>query len=565
MAAFEWPEHFASTSCSGLAVWTGSSASLAYLPTRQLTFPLAEKTVLLMVAYRQAGLEQLAGHSCPIAWFLGSGCSVSSGIPTGTQLVSRWILRAAHIRGWLSASGTENLDAWNLDLLKADKREDFRAHFSDAIGSDPLDKSFHPLGKHFAKAAKVLLANIGERLREFNSLCNAARPSVGYAAFATLAGSGLRENRGDFVVTTNFDDLPETSLHYWKGSRPFVLYEPSLISYVAKLDAFTIIKIHGDHRFHPKMLESELVSIPRKLTSYCKSEMQKSAIAFIGYGGHDEGVVKMLHRVQPKGGVFWISSSPPPSDCLLSKWLATVEDLYWIPAANFDQAMLQLLSLTGHTQIPPPALTLSFTPRLDFLADASTLTWQDWAQRCREWDHAPLTISEAAGCLARLLPPEFPTIWAPGVRADISKMQLAARAFRALARFGPIKAGPNDPTPAAIVSFVNLAMSEREHVVHLRIFFKSVVSREREEEADSVRYLAAALEAAARTSRQVDLEAEFICWRFTLCMVARQSVTDGERLRAQSALERAENLLSSDFLSLLRKWINSSTTIIGSG
>lgn len=167
----------------------------------------------------------------PFTWFLGAGCSRSSGILDAGGLVQKWLRELYELQG-KSAAG---FDRWVSDTFPS---------FDPAAPSLSYAETFarrHP--------------SPVERQREIELICARGEPAYGYATLAQLLS---HKDFGRFcstVLTTNFDDLIADALYLYgeRNARPLVVTHEALARYVrTNSPRPTVVKLHGDAHLDPK-------------------------------------------------------------------------------------------------------------------------------------------------------------------------------------------------------------------------------------------------------------------------------------------------------------------------
>lgn len=250
------------------------------------------------------------------AFFLGAGCSASSGIPASAELVKDiWLPRFRDLR----APHRKDLDEWT--------REEF-----------PLYDLENP-GALYGAVMDRLFLQAEERQREVEALCDMTFPGFGYATLASL----ITMERGCFniVLTTNFDDLMADAIYLFTSARPLVIHHESLASFIRPTRTRPlIVKLHGDNRLAPRNTVQETASLKEDIEKQIRTILQYRGIIFVGYGGNDAGIQRMLETLPPDAlplGVFWISGEEP--QCALRPWLDS-RGFSWVRCGDFDELML---------------------------------------------------------------------------------------------------------------------------------------------------------------------------------------------------------------------------------
>jgi Tfp pilus assembly protein PilF len=251
-----------------------------------------------------------------LALFLGAGCSVSSGIPAAGNLVKdQWLPRLRDV----CAPERKDLDTW--------AKEQFPNY-------DPNN----PAASYGATMGRLFLSP-EERQREIENLCDGKFPGFGYAVLASLVAMG--DGHFNVVLTTNFDDLMADALYLFSPARPLVIHHESLAGYIRPTRTRPlVVKLHGDNRLSPKNTADETNRLKEDIDKQVRSVLCDRGLIFIGYGGNDVGIKKMLQDVPEEGlplGVFWVSRAEPQGT--IRPWLES-RNAIWVEKGDFDELML---------------------------------------------------------------------------------------------------------------------------------------------------------------------------------------------------------------------------------
>ena len=257
------------------------------------------------------------------AFFLGAGCSVSSGIPSSESLVrDSWIPRLRDIR----APSRSDLETWVCEELPDYDAANPALSYADLIGR--------------------LFFTADERQNEIEDLCEGREPSYGYAVLAQLVA--LDRGRFNVVLTTNFDDLIADALYLYTDSRPLVIHHESLAGFIRPTRTRPlIVKLHGDHRLSPRNTALEIESLEREIQRHTSMVLHDRGIIFIGYGGGDPGILKLLNSLPDKAlpyGAFWVNPHEPLGP--IRDWLLSRQGV-WVRSNSFDEAMLLIQNAFG--------------------------------------------------------------------------------------------------------------------------------------------------------------------------------------------------------------------------
>lgn len=260
------------------------------------------------------------------AFFIGAGCSVSSGIPAAGPLVrDQWLARLRDFR--------------------APRRRDLEAWAVEGLGYDPEMPS-----ASYGKVIEELFLESEDRQREIERLCEGRFPGFGYAVLAGLiAQEGGRFN---VVLTTNFDDMVPDALYLFTEARPLVVPHEALAAYIRPTRTRPlVVKVHGDHHLSPYNTEDETEKVSPQLERAIGNLLHDRGLIFMGYGGADEGIRRMLESLPSTAlplGVFWVGQSEPEG--VLRPWLEK-RNAHWIEKGDFDEMMLLVRDAFG---LPAP-------------------------------------------------------------------------------------------------------------------------------------------------------------------------------------------------------------------
>ncbi len=255
------------------------------------------------------------------AFFLGAGCSVSSGVPAAGALVKdHWLPRLYKLQ---TGAGAGDIDAWAKSNLKSYDPNNPAAAYGEVI-------------------TKLFLTD-DDRQSEIERLCDGKQPGFGYATLAQLVA--LDRGMFNVVLTTNFDDLVSDAMYLYTDARPLVIQHESLAAFIRPTRMRPlVVKVHGDHRLAPKNTLEETTQIEDQLNQHIQGLLQDRGLIFIGYGGNDAGIAKMLRSLPARAlpaGVYWLNKDEPKG--AIRSWLDSVaSNTVWVEAGDFDLFMLHV-------------------------------------------------------------------------------------------------------------------------------------------------------------------------------------------------------------------------------
>ncbi len=251
-----------------------------------------------------------------IVFFIGAGCSISSGVPSAADLTKEWIKKLK----MFEVGDSLSFDEW----ISTKKRY---KNYTDKNSS-----------VFYANAINDLFPDEDQRQKEIERIVTQRDPGFGYAVLAYLLSSTKFGTNFNKILTTNFDDLITDALYLYTNKKPVVITHESLIDY-ATLSSVkpTIIKLHGDAQLNPKNIESETAKIDKCVKEKVINIVRESYVIFTGYGGNDTGIKEIFDNVPNlKSKVYWVNDKMPKTD--FGKWLKNTEAI-WVDHLDFDLLM----------------------------------------------------------------------------------------------------------------------------------------------------------------------------------------------------------------------------------
>ena len=166
-----------------------------------------------------------------ISFFLGAGASVSSGIPTASQLI--WgFKRKIYCQ-------ENRIPERNLQDIELESNRNTIQNFFDRNGTvpkldSPLEYSFY-----FEKCFPIQ----EDRRFFIERIVSGINPSLGYLCLGELISSGSIRH----IWTTNFDDLIESGVKTINPQLPLTTVSPEQLGFSS--NTVKIVKFHGDFRY----------------------------------------------------------------------------------------------------------------------------------------------------------------------------------------------------------------------------------------------------------------------------------------------------------------------------
>jgi len=256
-------------------------------------------------------------------FILGAGASVSSGIPSGTTMATKWLddlrkLEPKETEKWIKEN---KVDENNI------------GHFYSKL----YERRFrtHPHEGH------IWLQDAMEN----------AEPALGYYHLAKMIAADKTSK--NLVITTNFDSLTEDAIFMYTKKKPQVVTHELLAQYMNFLANRPIIaKVHRDLMLCPQNLESETSQFDEAWEPVLTETLDIYSPIVIGYGGNDGSLMGLLEKAVKKNGrkkpIYWCHQrGNPPKNEKTIRLLNDCDGLL-VPITDFDTAMYLFGMEFGH-------------------------------------------------------------------------------------------------------------------------------------------------------------------------------------------------------------------------
>ncbi len=312
-------------------------------------------------------------------FILGSGASVESGIPAGTELEKRWMefLMGKSPDDGVPSKDPNEVRKYAKNLKKENKiKFDFSeieknwkevqngetSHLSSEYYFDLCTLRFYPKYKN--------------SYRYFERLMEAKEPSLGYRVLAELL---THEN--NLVVTTNFDSLIEDALFLYTDKKPLVINHESLADYISdpSITRPIIAKIHRGLLFTPLNSINDTDSLKEEWEKVLSIVFKTYTPIVIGYGGGDHSLMEFLQseRAELNQGIYWcyLSKDELPNEKIQK--LVEDKDGYLVSIEGFDAFMTAIGSQMCPDVIVPTATNEFLKNRYQSRIDTYTKRWNE--------------------------------------------------------------------------------------------------------------------------------------------------------------------------------------------
>jgi NAD-dependent SIR2 family protein deacetylase len=258
-------------------------------------------------------------------FFLGAGCSKSSGIPLASELALEWFFKLRSQESKFSYFVDEHIkdESYSEEAKKISKEEDISPGLYEEIV------------KLYFSLFEKLFPDMIDRQKEIQRLTEGKYPGLGYYQLAEL----MRYKAFNVVITTNFDDLIHDALLYSNQKRRArVISHYHLAQFIDRGDTPHIIKLHGDAHLQPFNDHKNTQEIDEVLAESVKTLLTNAKLIVIGYGGGDRSIAKLLESVPRQGKVYWCNKNTP-EETELKEWWEKLEYKEHVEEFDFDKIM----------------------------------------------------------------------------------------------------------------------------------------------------------------------------------------------------------------------------------
>ncbi|WP_399922112.1 SIR2 family protein [Streptomyces kanamyceticus] len=277
------------------------------------------------------------------ALLLGAGMSRDAGVPTGWEIVTDLVHRAAVARGADEELAVADPEAW----------------WSRHGDGGPLGYSalLEALGGTPAARHKLLRGYFEPDDEDRQD--GRKRPGVAHHAAARLVARGSVR----VVLTTNFDRLTEQALEA-AGVQPQVIHSPASLRGMTPLAhaRATVVKLHGDVTdLEARNTERELGEYPAAWAGLVDQVLDEYGLIVCGWSAQwDHALVACFdRRAARRYPVFWAAPHSPQGKAaeLVARHGAVV--IQGTTAEEFFPGLLARLDALEHLSAPPPTRELS--------------------------------------------------------------------------------------------------------------------------------------------------------------------------------------------------------------
>jgi len=337
--------------------------------------------------------KHLEFNSIPkYSFLLGAGCSISSGIPSGFDIIQR-------LRKLWFISNFKNGTEYKLNdfEINEERFESLENEFQTAILEHEtqlfykVENSINKFKKEHPKYLEKLLITISEedlknnlindqlygfwfesfsenpkeRQKLIESLIDNKEPSGAYLLLAHLIANEKIKN----VFTTNFDDLLYDSLIRYTDTKPKIYSHNEIAQYINTLGKRpNIIKLHGDFLFENiKNTELETSRLWENMESKLEESLKNFDLIVIGYNGADSSVMDSLAKLKSNHyGLIWCGRNPENLNWRVVEFINNTPNSFFVEIDTFELLMFQLYKVYEEEISFPDFITIAEKKNQEF-------------------------------------------------------------------------------------------------------------------------------------------------------------------------------------------------------
>ncbi len=266
---------------------------------------LNQREISLIEFVDEIYIDILKNPDTKYIFFIGSGCSVSSGIPNASSLSMSWY------------SEIQSFQRSKLNKLKND---------------NILDKN--TLRENHYNIFESLYPDKVSQQKAIHKLTDTNKPSDSYSTLALI----MQQRAFNTVITTNFDDYIQDSLILNKLRRASVVYNNSMSSLIDRCDIPLIIKLYGDSYIPLFLNQQDNNKLPDPLKDRVSHLLFNAKLIFIGYSGNDNSIIDLLNSSKDIRHTYWINNSAP-NNAKIKDWWNKSDCKTHVKNGSFDDVM----------------------------------------------------------------------------------------------------------------------------------------------------------------------------------------------------------------------------------
>lgn len=285
--------------------------------TKDILFELRhkEKKISDLVRFLSIRCDGTPNYSL----LMGAGCSITSGINSGSQLINDW-----------KKEIIEYADDYD-ESIELDEYFEKQNWFDERNAYSSLFEKRYDLQRQRRAFVENEVAN--------------KNPSIGYAYLVKL----IENDYFNAIFTTNFDDLLNEAFYRFSNERPIVCAHDSAIASVTVTSKRPkIIKLHGDYLFEDiKSTLRETESLEGNMKNKFIEFSKDYGLIVVGYAGNDRSIMDILSFLLKKeeffkNGIYWCIRKGDENISDDLRKLLWKDKVYFVQIDGFDELMAEL-------------------------------------------------------------------------------------------------------------------------------------------------------------------------------------------------------------------------------
>ncbi|NMC57978.1 MAG: hypothetical protein GYA51_01075, partial [Candidatus Methanofastidiosa archaeon] len=271
----------------------------------------------------------------PLAFLLGSGASISSGILSAEMCILQW-------KKSIFLTNNPNLEEQLFDLSLPSVRNRIQTWIENNISSPALG---NPNEYGFYAGAAYPISD--DRRKFFQNLSTGKIPHVGYQYLALLA----REELVNSIWTTNFDGLAAKALAKININPIEIGLDTSCrVFHQPNKGDVRCVSLHGDYRYDElKNTSQEIQEQNSNLIQEFITTSKDTSLIVIGYSGRDASIMDaLLHGFTQKGSgrLYWCGYEADAPNIQVKNLIEEIRDnnreAFYISTQGFDDTLERL-------------------------------------------------------------------------------------------------------------------------------------------------------------------------------------------------------------------------------
>ena len=274
-----------------------------------------EKKISDLVRFLSIRCDETPNYSL----LMGAGCSITSGIKSGTQLINDW-----------KKEIIEYADDYDTSIT-SDEYFEKQNWFDERNPYSSLFEKRYDLQRQRRAFVENEVAN--------------KNPSIGYAYLVKL----IENNYFNAIFTTNFDDLLNEAFYRFSNVRPVVCAHDSAITSITVTSKRPkIITLHGDYLFEDiKSTLRETESLEGNMKNKFIEFSKDYGLIVVGYAGNDRSIMDILSFLLKKeeffkNGIYWCIRKGDENISDDLKKLLWKDKVFFIQIEGFHELMAEL-------------------------------------------------------------------------------------------------------------------------------------------------------------------------------------------------------------------------------